>query len=327
MDQLPCAGLEWLLAHAALTKQPAHAYEHTLAALFGLTDDAPFGALRLLGESRNIMEADAREGFWLCADPVHLRFHHERIILADAGAFDLAENEVQTIATDLNREFADIGVFHVADARRWYVRLNDHTAFPAAPLSAVAGRRMEGELPNAPHASKLRSWLNEVQMFLHGHPVNASRADAGKPAVNSLWLWGGGTLPELGDIEHDGVWSTDPLALGLSRAAGIPVHPLPQRLDGLLAHATTGSTQLVVIDDLLAPVLYEDSHAWHDAMARLEDSWFAPLRSALGRQIKTLRLVAPTVYGELTWELGASDRWKIWRRPRSVSVLARELAQ
>jgi hypothetical protein len=45
----------------------------------------PFGALRLLGEGND----DARSGHWLCADPVHLRFHQERIILADAGAFEL----------------------------------------------------------------------------------------------------------------------------------------------------------------------------------------------------------------------------------------------
>ena len=82
--------------------------------------DAPFGALRLLGEGSE----DARSGHWLCADPVHLRFHQERIILADAGAFDLADDEAHGIVAALNAEFADIGQFHVASARRWYLRLN-----------------------------------------------------------------------------------------------------------------------------------------------------------------------------------------------------------
>lgn len=327
LERLPCPALEWLLAHGTASRRSPKAYEHILAEIFGFADDAPFGALRLLGESTTNLSTDAREGFWLCADPVHLRFHHERIILADAGAFELTHEEVHTLAKGLNQEFGNIGQFHVADTRRWYVRLNAATSFTALPLSAVAGRRVEGELPDQPHTSKLRSWLNEIQMFLHSHPVNAARASAGKPAVNSLWLWGAGTLPKFGDNNHDGVWSRDPLALGLARASGIPAHPLPQRLDSLLEHTAPESTQLIVLDDLLAPVLYEDSQGWRQALEGVEESWFAPLRSALGRQVKAVTLLAPTVYGVLAWEIKSADRWKFWRRPQSIGSFAKELAQ
>jgi hypothetical protein len=33
---------------------------------------------------------------------VHLRFHQERIILADAGAFELDDGEAQQLASSLN---------------------------------------------------------------------------------------------------------------------------------------------------------------------------------------------------------------------------------
>ena len=81
LGKLAAPGLEWLLAHARLDRQPRRAFENSLAECCDLSD-APFGALRLLGEGL----AGAADGHWLCADPVHLRFHQERIVLADAGA-------------------------------------------------------------------------------------------------------------------------------------------------------------------------------------------------------------------------------------------------
>lgn len=327
LEKLSCPDLEWLLAHGIPSRRPARAYEDALAALFGRHGDAPFGALRLLGESVQARAAEARAGFWLCADPVHLRFHHERILLADAGAFELCADEAHALVAGLNREFADMGQFHAAETRRWYVRLKEASDFAALPLSAVAGRRVEGELPSQSGGGEMRAWLNEIQMFLHGHEVNAARAGAGHPAVNSLWLWGAGPLAAAADPGYDGAWSGAPLALGLARAAGIPTHPQPERLDSLLAHADARSNQLVVLDDLLPPVLYEDPNAWREALQRLEADWFAPLRAALGRQVEAATLLAPTVYGELAWEVKAAERWKFWRRPQPLADLARELAR
>jgi hypothetical protein len=34
--------------------------------------------------------------------------------------------------------------------------------------------------------------LNEIQMFMHQHPVNQQRIQRGLVAINSLWFWGGG---------------------------------------------------------------------------------------------------------------------------------------
>lgn len=327
LENLPCPSLEWLIAHGSATRNPAPPYEHVLAASFGMDGCAPFGALRLLGEPTAEPDVDPREGFWICADPVHLRFHHEKIILAEAGAFELAEDEARSLAEALNHEFSDLGRFHVADTRRWYIQLGSPHQYSAPPLSAVAGRRMEGELPDELHVSKLRPWLNEIQMFLHGHPVNEARASLGKPAVNSLWLWGAGHLPKVFTSSHDGVWSKDPLALGLARSCGIPAHPRPEHLDALLAHTAPHSDHLVVLDQLLGPVIYEDSRGWREAMIQLEANWFAPLRATIGKSVNTVTLIAPTIYGLLTWEVKGSARWQFWRRPQSIAALAKEFAQ
>ena len=313
---LSAPGLEWLLAHAARERAPARAFEHALAAAFAV-DDGALAPLRLLGEG----EEAARNGHWLCADPVHLRFHHERIVLADAGAFDLAREESEALAAALNAEFGDTGTFHVADTRRWYLRLNAAVDHSAEPISAVAGRRVDGELSGG--ARPLARWLNEVQMFLHGQPVNAAREAAGQPAVNSLWLWGGGALPAPA-APYTSVHGNEPLAAGLARAAGIPHHGTPAGLETLPAEA--GARPLVVLDTLLPRVIYEDAEGWRDALTRLDAGWFGPLRNALGRGVDRISLVAPTLYGELRYTIGPGERWKFWKSGRPLADTAKELA-
>lgn len=323
LEKLPCPALEWLLAHGRADRTPPLPYESALAVIFGLGAAPPFGALRLLGEPVNAAAPSAREGFWLCADPVHLRFHHERIILADAGAFDLDTDEANALAASLNDTFADVGRFHVATSRRWYLRLHEAVDHPVEPLSAMAGRRIDGELSGK--ESRLTRWLNEVQMFLHGHPINEKRQAAGKPAVNSLWLWGGGSLPALQPPAWSAVWSENPLARGLAMASGIPAETLPASLSALLERIQ-GDRQLVILDSLLPSVLYEDGEAWKAAWQALDRDWFAPLRPLLGR-FDSVSIIAPTIYGQLGWMLTGKDRWKFWRQGRPLQAIAQELAE
>ena len=321
LGKFAAPGFEWLAAHAEFSRLPRRAFEHTLAEQFGL-DDAPFGALRLLGE---VNKNQPGTQHWLCADPVHLRFHHERIVLADAGAFDLEIDEAHAITSSLNTEFAEIGRFHVATSRRWYLQLNSTVNEKFAPISTIAGRRLDSDLSdkNGP----LNRWLNEVQMFLHGHPVNERRQAEGKPAVNSVWLWGGGSLPEVPAPGFSAVCSDNPLATGMALAAGIEALPCPDSLGALLADSSPNDNPLIVLDSLLPPVLYENSEDWRNAFAALERDWFVPLRAALGSKVETLTIVAPTIYGQLTWTLHGKNRWKFWRKARPLQAIAKTLAE
>ena len=327
LGKLATPGFEWLNARADFDRQPRQSHESALAGLFGLGhggSDIPYGALRLAGESGTDLPA----GHWLCADPVHLRFHHERIVLADAGAFDLDETEADALIASLNDTFADIGEFRRTTARRWYLRLKAPTAHAALPLSAMAGKRIDGELPEQP--SDLARWLNEVQMFLHGHPVNQRREGTGQPAINSLWLWGNGELPAISvsadKAGFDAVYGDDPLARGLARAAGLNAQALPADLPALLAASGKAAAPLVVLDSLLPHVLYENGEGWRACWLAIETRWMAPLQQQLGRKIDSVRLVAPTIYGRLEWQADGSSRWKFWKKGRALEAVARALA-
>lgn len=334
LDAVNCPALTALLARSRRTRRPAQSLEATLADAFGQPAGTPYGAFRLLGETLAAQLA-VEDACWVCADPVHLRFQQERIILADSGSIGVELAEAQALAGELNRYFGDVGTFHVASAERWYLRLAGTTRlgeFDVPPLSAVAGRRIERLLPETAQTGWLRKLLNEAQMVMHGHAVNAERTANGRLPINSLWLWGAGPLPPRDESAQnnafDGVWSTLPLARGLARAAGTPMHAVPNDLGQLLANTAPGTHHLVVLDELLGPVHYEDGDAYAAALNALETRWFAPLRKALaGGKVGHLRLEASTAYALLAWDCGRADQWKLWQRPQSLAALAQDLAQ
>ena len=324
-----CPALAVLLARSRRTQRAAQSLEATLSDAFGHPPGAPYAAFRRLGEADPLGESDAAG--WLCCDPVHLRFHQEQLVVADAARFGVTVDEAQALADALNRQLAERGRFHVAAPERWYLELADASlaaALDTPPLSAVAGRRIDRLLPATPAARQLRALHNEAQMVLHAHPLNARREKDGQLPVNSLWLWGAGTLPARRASDYDGVWSSNPLARGLARAAGVPTHRLPIDAATLLSHVAPATSQLVVLEDLLAPVLYQDGEAYRDALAGLETRWFAPLRAALrGGRIDALSIVASTAYAALAWHTTRRRQWALWRRAQPFAALAEELAQ
>lgn len=319
--RLLCPALERLLARGRFTRHPVHSFEHALAGLFGQSGETPLAALRRLGESQPPGPDDA---IWINADPVHLKLQQDRLILADSGGFSLAGEEAEELVATLNAELGESGRLHVGTAGRWYLECRDPAladGIGAAPLSAVAGRNIEAQLADALQSRALRRLTSELQMLLHAHPINRHREASGELPINSLWLWGAGRRPEHLAADYDKVIAGDALALGLARAAGIAT-TAPQT-DGI---ATVDGKALFVRDDALVPVQYEDAEAYAEAIARLERECFAPLLDALLRgRLDRLRLLAPTVYGLLDWEVGRVDLLKFWRAPQPLGTWAERL--
>ncbi|MFV0370712.1 MAG: hypothetical protein ACK5JI_03595 [Azonexus sp.] len=316
---LPAEHFSWLTGRASMQHAPAVAHENALLAQFGAigTISSNMAQLRALGET----PALTLSASGLCADPVHLRFHQERIVLADAGAFPLADAEAIALIDALNAEFSELGRFHLGHRQRWYLELNAALPHPAPALSVVAGRRLDGDIENK--TSPLYRWLNEVQMFLHQHPVNAERAARGEPAINSLWLWGEGGTATV-NAPFDAVYADDPLARGLAAASGLCARNLPASASAILASGA--QRPFVYLDTLLPGVLYENPEDWQQNFAALENAWFAPLRQRLGKTLQRLDLIAPTVYGALRWTLTGTARWQFWKKGRSPQQLAQTLA-
>ena len=327
-DALDCPALSTILRRGRLGRSLPQSFEATLYDAFGFSGDPSYAALRRLGESA---VPDPTNGYWICADPVHLRYHEELLILADSGSFELSQEEALALAESLNAHFSELSRFHVATSGRWYLQLSDSGMIETvgvAPLSNVAGRALDHERPVTAAQKALHRLLTEIQMLLHTHPVNQKREAAGRMPINSLWLWGSGPLPAPDERVFDDLWSCNALAVGLARHTGTRVHEAARDAAEVLDGAKPDSRHAVVLEDLLAPAQYQKRDAYRDALADLDTRWFAPLHTALrGGRLKQLRIEASTAYGLLTWECSRADLWVFWKRPVPLATTAKELAR
>ena len=138
-DALACPALATLLARAQFRRAPAVSYEAALCDAAGLPENAPYAALRRLGEA-DLGQDDLGSTTWLAADPVHLRFLQERLVLADPSQLALDTAEAEAILASFNRELA------LSAASTW--------ATPAAGTS----RRRTRHWPTNTRPRRSRRW-------------------------------------------------------------------------------------------------------------------------------------------------------------------------
>lgn len=312
-------GLATLLGRGRRQVTAFEPYDRQLARLFGLHGDLlPLAALRRLGEAA--AAAPAPGSHWLCADPVNLSFAREHLLLQAFPDEELDAAESAELVAELNGIFADLGQFEACTPTRWYLRLHAPTTVTLYPLDDVTGRPVKHFLPDGDDARLWQRTMNEAQIVLHNHARNRAREEAGQRAINSVWLWGAGALdtPPQAPARH--VQATDPLSIGLARAAGAAVgSPDPV--------AALAQDTLVVLDALRKPAQQLDLEAWRRGLEALEHDWFAPLAEAFRNgRIERLRVSAPSDRGTLELTLRASERWKFWRKPHAFDALLKSIA-
>ncbi|MDP2134728.1 MAG: hypothetical protein Q8J99_14090, partial [Sulfuritalea sp.] len=186
---LPLPAFTALLGRGRRRRLPPLDSAAALAACTGFELPLPAAALRRLALGASPDDS----GDWLCLDPVRLNFHERSLILDDPRNLRLERAEADALAAALAPTLAGLGQLELITPGHWNLRLAA-TAPPFPDLPDAAGRAV-APLPGGATHAPWRQALNEAQMVLHAHPVNRAREAAGKPAVNSLWPWGGGRLP------------------------------------------------------------------------------------------------------------------------------------
>src|SRR6266852_253886 len=254
--------------------------------------------------------------YWMRADPVHLHVARDSLVLADSAAFEVSRAESEALVETLNRHFGQTMLFYPMRPARWYVRLEKAPDMQTTPAAAARGLAIDETLPSGPDAMRFHALMNEAQMLLHEHPVNAGREARGELALNSIWFWGGGVIDASKARPFSTVVADDPLARGLALAAGIPVRALPKDADSVLAAMGDEGLVLIVLDPPREAQLGE-------RRAALERDWFVPLLAALkSGRIGMLTLQLCGADSLLEVETVRSDLRYFWRRRKPLSAYA-----
>lgn len=246
--------------------------------------------------TRELDAADAADFTWLRADPAHVRADMSAVRLLASGALGLQQEQADALIASLQPLFDEPGwELSAPHPERWYLRLPRDTALPDfhRPDHAL-GDEIHDLLPAGSAGRRWRALLNEAQIVLHNHPVNAERARCGHLPVNSLWFFGGGQLPACVVAQTDLVIAEDAELLAFAGAAGATL-----RAERSFPLDADGQRLLIDLRDL------RDTQA-------LARSWLLPLWEALRRgRWRTLELDC----GDgRRFRVVASQRWRIWRR-------------
>jgi len=317
-ETLATPALAYILAKGRRQQADTASAEAWLCEQFGVEKqrDWPIAPYSLLADGG---EPGGRH--WLRADPVHLKLEGGRLVLVDSGTFSLSQQEADSLTDSLNAHFSADGLsFYPLRPDRWYLRSETAPALDTTELAAVAGRSIDSLLPRGGDAQRWRTRVNDVQMLFHDHAVNLAREGEGKPPINSIWLWGGGAISEAVSAPFSAVWSRDPFAAGLARAAHRASHDLTDGAADLLRASASEGVQLVLLDQLRGTAKYGDAHAWRAALLLLERDWFAPLLTALRQErVGMLSVHALGPQGVLAAEVTRGDLRRFWRRVRPLA--------
>lgn len=243
--------------------------------------------------TREQLAGDAAGAAWLSADPAWIQPDLNGARLLACGRMQLGMDDALALAEPLKPVFGDAGMtLEVSSPDRWHLRLPPGTPLPsfASPEQAL-GEDLFQHLPEGTEGRRWRALLTEVQVLLHQHPLNARRRESGLPPVNSLWLWGGGSLPSAVRSGLAGCVSDDVLLGALAARAGVAVAP---RTPEAIAEAKEG--WLVDLQDLPA--------------AELAGPWWPALEGLAGRA-----LLLSFASGE-RWLHRPWHRLRFWRGTR-----------
>jgi len=263
-----------------------------------------------------LADAPAARAVWL-ATPLHLIAGLTSVHFDRRSLLRLPLAELEVLAAGFGETFRGSG-FELHPLESGELLLSG--AAEPVPSSTTEPARLllhpvADALPAGEGAPALRRLIAEIEMWLHGHPLNDQRARCGAPPVSTLWLWGGGA-PALTPATASGqitaaAFGADAYVRGLWRLAGGESAVMPVHWEALISERRVQRALGVVeVADLLHA---HPSWRLADALADIDRRLLSPALAALNRgSLERLVLVA----NDRCLTLRAADRWRLWRRRR-----------
>ena len=313
--------LESLLAKSTAGAPLSANLDRLRLKLFGLQTDVevPVAALSRLA-SGSLSKADS--SYCLRLDPVTLQADMSRVMLMSSGFVGFPADYQQAVHEVVQQVMVAEGLDLQIAEDYWTVRLAQEPGVQFTSLDEALGADVSECLPEGAAGRYWKRLQNEIQMALHASPANEQRRQRGAALINSVWFWGGGSLPKPANYNAFAqVYSADPVSLGLAALHGMQLNDLHKLItDHSLFEE--GKTLSVLVDWAVTPSSSENATQPLTPI-RLEafcQSLLAQLTQYGGKL--QIQLHSP----ERSWQFEPRDRWRFWRRTKALSLQLADLA-
>lgn len=228
--------------HASIHQQSS-SLAHYVANRLGLatTSALPVAAFSALASDENRRDED----WYAYLDPVHLLPNRDTLMLLPASHLRISDSEAHSLCRDIAAFFQDQSWdVRYLSASHWLLRLPQSPDLQLIDLAEAQSANLLELMPRGSDATQWKKNLTELQMFLHHHTINQQRDQQGLPGINSVWLWGGGSLSQwragqqvsrADNAEHITLYADDAEIVGMARYLALTLKSSDGELSDLLA--------------------------------------------------------------------------------------------
>ncbi|MFV2061005.1 MAG: hypothetical protein ACC653_09995 [Gammaproteobacteria bacterium] len=306
VPELPATQL--LLSRATQKHGGFEDFHDGVCFLTGITStkhqDLPIAAITVATENK--LTSDSNLDYFIFAEPVVMKADRDSVVLLESLKPDLSlcgsssdlsnkltRTESETLVTEINQHFCDEPwKLHLTKNAAWYFILDSETSISTTNIAKVLLQNTKTFIPKGESARYWRKIINEIEMLLFASTVNAKRLEQNKTTVTSLWLWGGGKIPDKSNAENsDMIWGENDFLQSVALFVDIPFKFITQQ----------SVTELIKVEDFKHVVIVntilkkhwqqQDLYSWLKALKELELNLLEPLLNSLRKKrIDTLIL-------------------------------------
>ncbi|MGI9261948.1 MAG: hypothetical protein ACR2QR_07925 [Woeseiaceae bacterium] len=252
-------------------------------------------ALRYLGQTGR-----ATDGWIAAADPISFEPRMRDIVARRIAPGQLSVEEfaeVMSAARDLLANDNDLQLESIE--HQGYLASSESMPTATISSSTLHGFGPDEYLPSGGDGRLFHRLNSELQMLFHDHPVNERRAERGLPAINGLWMWGGGRMPAESHQDLPVLIGDDPLFKGYWKHFGGQQNGWSGNIGDCIRAA--GRSAVITVPASTDSAFDQDALGYLDQICD----------QLKGRRMSKLTMIFNNeVINRLHW----ADRLKFWRR-------------
>ena len=218
---------------------------------------------------------------WI-ATAVHLQAGLTRVHLDARGLLHLTPAEQATLSAGFIRTFGSSNqTLAPLPSGEFLLGTPGLPPLATEEPSRAAGSELDRLVPSGPAAAPLRRLLTEIEMWLHGLPLNEARRARGEAPITALWPWGAaGRIVRPEPRARSGLpaaFGRDAWLQGLWQLNGAACQTPPEHFDKVLAAGACGAVLVVGAGQV------GDEASVAGALRRLDERFVSPALQALRR--------------------------------------------